>query len=151
MNTGPCIVGNIGAANAQDYTVIGDAVNLASRLEGAAKVYGTRMLVAQETVEAAGAAVRARELDWLRVKGKAQPVRVYELLGPAGAKVPPHIETYARGLALYRERRFDAALEAFSTIADVDPPARVFRERCLQLLQHPLGPEWDGVHSLDSK
>ncbi|HLL81566.1 MAG TPA: hypothetical protein VK420_02900, partial [Longimicrobium sp.] len=125
--------------------------NLASRLEGAAKVYGTRMLVAHETVEQARGMVRARELDWLRVKGKAQPVRVYEVLCRHTVEVPAHVETYARGLALYRERRFDAALEAFSAIADIDPPARVFRERCQQLLAHPPGPEWDGVYSLDSK
>jgi len=151
INTGPCIVGNIGASNAQDYTVMGDTVNLASRLEGAAKVYGTRTLVAHETVVAAGGALRVRELDAIRVKGKVQPVRVYELLGPLSVAEPAYVSVFAHGLTLYRARRFTEAKEAFASIAEVDPAARAFDARCQRFMAEPPGPDWDGVYNLDSK
>ncbi|MFE8597662.1 adenylate/guanylate cyclase domain-containing protein [Archangium violaceum] len=150
LNTGPGVVGNIGSRAAQDYTVIGDTVNLASRLEGAAKVYGTRILVSEETVLAARGTVLARELDLLRVKGRQLPVRVYELVDVAGAPPPAHLARFAEGLALYRARRFTEARERFLSSPE-DPPSRVFAARCEALSLQPLPEDWDGVFSLDTK
>ncbi|WP_224367322.1 adenylate/guanylate cyclase domain-containing protein [Hyalangium versicolor] len=150
INTGQGVAGNIGSRMAQDYTVIGDSVNLASRLEGASKAYGTRTLVAEDTVSAAGDRIVARELDWLRVKGKQQPVRVFELLGVAGTAPPAHVERFAQGLALYRARRFVEARAAFLDSPE-DGCSRRFAARCDALIQRPPPEDWDGIFSLDSK
>jgi adenylate cyclase len=150
LNTGPGVVGNIGSRAAQDYTVIGDTVNLASRLEGAAKVYGTRILVSEETVLAARGTVLARELDLLRVKGRQLPVRVYELVDVAGAPPPAHLARFAEGLALYRARRFTEARELFLSSPE-DPPSRIFAARCEALSTLPPPEDWDGVFSLETK
>ncbi len=150
LNTGPGIVGNLGSRAAQDYTVIGDTVNLASRLEGAAKVFGTRTLVSEATVAAARGAVLVRELDLLRVKGRQLPVRVFELVGAAGATPAPHLARYTEGLALYRAREFHQARAAFLASPE-DPASRLFAARCERLLVTPPPPTWDGVFTLDSK
>ncbi|MCP3166701.1 adenylate/guanylate cyclase domain-containing protein [Myxococcus qinghaiensis] len=150
INTGHAVAGNLGSSVAQDYTVIGDTVNLASRLEGAAKVYGTRTLVSEDTLLDARGVVLARELDLLRVKGKQQPVRVFELVGPADSVPPPHLARFAEGLALYRSQRFTEARAAFLASPE-DPPSQRFAARCDALLVTPPPENWDGVFTLDSK
>ncbi|WP_141326609.1 adenylate/guanylate cyclase domain-containing protein [Myxococcus sp. AB025B] len=150
INTGQGVAGNLGSSAAQDYTVIGDTVNLASRLEGAAKVFGTRTLVAEDTVRSAGGVVLTRELDLLRVKGKQQPVRVFELVGPATMTPPPHLSRYAEGLALYRARRFAEARDVLEASL-LDAPSARLADRCAALLEAPPADDWDAVLTLDSK
>ncbi|MBI4861372.1 MAG: adenylate/guanylate cyclase domain-containing protein, partial [Candidatus Riflebacteria bacterium] len=158
LNTGPAKVGNFGSATSKNYTMIGDTVNLAARLEGANKVYHTFLMVAAPTFEAARAAIEARELDRLRVKGKSEPVTVYEPLGPRGTLAPARHELVRRfheALTLYRERRFDESLAAFELLAGLDPadgPTRTYLERCRSSrFRASVGPGWDGVYEMTEK
>jgi len=129
-------------------------VNLASRLEGANKYYGTSILASEATVSLTGASFRWREIDSIRVLGRAQPLRVYEPLAPAGQDKPAgceHAQVYAEGLASWRKREFSAAAEAFARIADVDPPSRLFKQRASKLAQSPPPPDWEPINTLEGK
>lgn len=157
INSGPCIVGNMGSEERMEYTVTGDSVNLASRLEGASKYYDTLILIGQRTAELAKNDVEVREIDLLRVKGKKEPVVVFELLarkGQVDEQKRRVVERYLEGLAAYKLRSFSTAWARFSEAAALDPsdgPSRVYLERSTNYRQTPPPAEWDGVYEMTSK
>lgn len=156
INTGPMVAGNIGSRRKANYTVLGDSVNLASRLEGANKTYGTEILLGVGTVTAARGGIVARFVDALRVKGKNRSVWVYELLGlgpPAGAEAE-RLARWEAAVASYRAGRFADALAAFEEErrrAPRDGVAAVYVARCRELALAPPPVGWDGVHVMHEK
>ncbi len=158
IHTGEMIVGNVGSATRFNYTVMGDAVNLASRLEGLNKAYGTETLIGQDTAQLVEKSVLLREIDMVQVVGRAQGVRVYELLGRADTSLPQEqgqaFSFYAAGLAAYRERRWDEALELFTQSLSLwsgDGPSRTMADRCQIYQKTPPPEEWDGVFEATHK
>jgi adenylate cyclase len=155
--TGEVVVGTVGAPTAKSFAAIGDITNLASRLEGVNKVYGTSVILTEETHRLAEAVIEVRELDTVVVVGKSEPVRIFELLGRAGAVGAPRLELrdlYAQGLAAYRRRDWDGAqreLDACLRLRPDDGPARVLRARSASFAVTPPAPDWDGVWHLVDK
>ena len=156
LNSGVAVVGNMGSQQRFDYTMMGDTVNLAARLEGAASVYGVFILVGEETLRRAADGAVLRELDWLQVKGKKQPVAVATPLAmrPASDEVSALAAAAAEALAAYRRRDFAGACAQFSAILarwPGDAAAEVFLARATAFAREPPPPEWRGVHELTSK
>lgn len=157
INTGPVIAGNMGTDTIFNFTVLGDCVNLASRLEGVNKEYGSLTIVSEDTWSRVRAEFEARELDWIRVKGKQQPVAIYELAARRGELDTGRraaFERFAAGLTRYREGCWPAARAAFAAALDLDPadaPSRVFLSRCDHYAAHPPVEPWDGVHTMHTK
>ena len=154
LNSGEALVGNIGSQRHFNYTVMSDAVNLASRLEGANKYFGTSIIASETTVGLTVAAFAWRELDEIRVKGRSQPVKIYELLDEAGRLTEEQrarAATYAEGLACWRNRDFEGAAKCFERVARSDPPSALFLARTKAFVLHPPGPDWDSVCTLEEK
>jgi adenylate cyclase len=137
---------------------MGDSVNLASRLEGANKNYGTYMMVGENTYAKAKEACYFRQLDVIRVKGKTEPVKVYELMGRKDVPLPEArlqlIESYTKGLENYFLQHWDQALEFFDQVLKIDPKdtvAKLYLKRCKEFRQNSPGKDWDGVFTLTEK
>jgi adenylate cyclase len=149
LNSGQALVGNIGSKRRFNYTAIGDSVNIAARLESANRHFGTTILASQATLEGAGDAFSWREIDTIRVKGRLQPVRVFEPIGLAGQESEEQRAcalAYAEGLALWRGRDFAGAAAAFSPWADRDPPCASFLARVEKLRVRPPADSWEPIY-----
>jgi adenylate cyclase len=158
VNSGLMLVGNLGSKYRFAYGVLGDHVNLGSRLEGLNKQYKTEILIGENTADLVDDAFLLREVDMVRVVGRRQPVRIYELLAKAGTWQPPEREkalnSYAAGLEAYRQQYWGDALGLFQEallLHKGDGPSQIMIERCLAYQESPPPENWDGVYEATSK
>jgi adenylate cyclase len=154
LHSGFGIVGNIGSRRRFNYTVMGDSANLASRLEGANKFYGTTILTSEATARLAGPTIAWREIDVVKVVGRSEPVGIYEPMGCREELTEQQsslLTSYAKGLLYWRSRDFASAADCFQAISELDPPARVFLERSRRLVHQSPPFDWEPIHTLDSK
>jgi adenylate cyclase len=152
--TGFAIAGNMGSKQRLNYTVTGDMVNLSARLEGANKEYGTSIMISELTAKALGDEYVLRRLDRLVVKGKTEPITVFEVVGRRGAaddNVLARLADFAQALALHDARQFAAARTIFLTLASIDPPSNLYAERCEEYLNTPPPQDWQGEFALKTK
>ncbi len=156
INSGPMVVGNMGSMQKVNYTVLGDAVNLASRLESANRMYGSQILVAQPTVDLVSGKFLFRKLDLLRVKGKKRPMAVYELLGEGNgdARLSKLVEQFESAFVAYQRQDWDAAERALVALRERfadDVPTALLLERVRAFRASPPPADWDGVHVAKDK
>jgi adenylate cyclase len=158
LNTDVVVSGNIGSPKRMDYTIIGDGVNLASRLESACKQYSARILISEHTYRKLRGTYRVREVDYVVVKGKQEPVAVFEVLDYHTEKTFPNlleaVNYFKGGLAYYRKGQWDKAMETFRGAIDLNPQDKlpqIYIDRCEQLKANPPGDDWKGVWVMKSK
>jgi adenylate cyclase len=157
INTGEVVVGNMGTVRKMDYTIMGNSVNLASRLEGVNKQYGTWILISEETYEKGGRDFTVRKMDRVRVVNIKEPVRLYELIderSQTDAKTAEAIELFHEGLERFEARQWDAAIDEFRNVQKIlpgDGPSDAFIKRCENYQKKPPPASWDGVFNLSMK
>ncbi len=158
INTGFMTVGNVGSKSRFDYTIIGDSVNLGSRLEATNKEYGTNIILSEATLLHLNDAFNVRFLDLIAVKGKKEAAPVYELLGPkddlGSQPKPGFLEQWEIAMGHYKAQRFDDARTAFQRVLEIEPddgPALAYIERCAEMAVAPPGESWNGVFVMTHK
>jgi class 3 adenylate cyclase len=157
INSGEMVAGNMGTERKMNYTIMGSAVNLAARLEGVNKQYGTWILATEDTIKECGDGILARRLDRVRVVGIHEPVRIYEVLelsADASTEQRERVELFHTALELFEKREWEAARAAFERVfvhSPADGPARYYIDRCGKFLEAPPKVDWDGVYNLTEK
>ena len=158
LSSGEVVSGNIGSQRKMEYTVIGDGVNLSSRLESITKQYGCDIVLSEHTYELCKERIRVRELDLIRVKGKMEPVKIYELLGessePIDMKTKIFLDLYQQGREAYKAASFDLAISLFNLAQALQPEDRAIDlhiARSQMYLLRPPAEDWDGVHVMTMK
>jgi len=154
VSTGKLLVGYIGSQRRLSYTIVGDDINLASRLEGVNKIYGSTILVNEVTKSLCGPDIVFREIDVVRVKGRDSPVRIFEPVGrreEVDEETVQRMDVFSQALALFRDRKFEEAAALFESLADADPVARSFVGRAREMAEEPPPADWDGVNTLLTK
>ena len=158
INTGEVIVGNMGSRDVFDYTVMGDHVNLGSRLEGANKFYGTKIMISEFTYEHVKDQFYTRPLDLIKVKGKDKPINVYELIAFKEDRLKDNylqmLQIYKKGIEFYKIRNWDEAIDCFEQclkLVHLDAPSEEYRRRCIEYKFNQPGDDWDGVTVMKEK